>query len=158
VAPSAFHPKLYLVRRAEDLTVFSGYEELRMKVGSTEADQHARRFEALWRLGVDLSELRETGAWDDYRDWADVMRERYRRDIVDDRRAAARIRARVRATRGHSLAGRRSDPAGTTFRPTSTYTTLRDVTWNSSPLIRDGWLSRRRTWRFTPRRADSASI
>jgi HKD family nuclease len=67
MSASAFHPKLYLVTRGEDLTVFSGsanltagglqwnveqYEELRLPLASSEAGKQARRFESLWGVGI----------------------------------------------------------------------------------------------------------
>jgi HKD family nuclease len=121
---SAFHPKLDIVRREGHLTVFSGsanltsgglesnveqYERLRMSVASPQAKAHTRRFDTLWRMGVDLAELCDIGAWADYAELARRRRERVRRDAAEEASVDARMRARLRERHGESLGGRRGD-------------------------------------------------
>jgi hypothetical protein len=142
VGASAFHPKLYLVRRNDELIVFSGsanltggglqnnveqYEELRVPLGSPVAATHAQRFASLFDLGHRLSELRESGAWEAYRSFANLRRAREKSDAAEERRIAALMRdliernrdaARALApaeTAAHAMpTSRRSTPSGIT--------------------------------------------
>jgi hypothetical protein len=139
--PDSLNPKLYLVRRNDELIVFSGpgnltggglhsnveqYEELRISLDSPVAVTHGERFEALLHLSDPLSELRDSGAWDAYKNFAELRRERERtgdaeerrfaelmRDLTETAREAAQARARSQ-TATHPTPGRRrsATPSG----------------------------------------------
>ena len=70
---------------------------------------------SLWRMGIELS-APKSGVWDNYKQRAAAPRERAQRDIAEDRRAAAKMRARLRARRHGSLSGGRGDPGMTAAR------------------------------------------
>jgi hypothetical protein len=127
LSASAFHPKLYLVTCGAEVTVLSGsgnltrggletnveqYEELRLAASSDDGAAHAQRFELLWSLGIDIEEARESGAWDQYREWAAEARERREEDAREERRAAARMQVQLQHHRGETFAKSRRGATG----------------------------------------------
>lgn len=76
-----FHPKLWLVEAAGDLTILSGsgnltggglltneeqFELLRVRVGTTEAEHQLSRYESLTARALPLDEVRGTWIWDEW--------------------------------------------------------------------------------------------
>jgi HKD family nuclease len=101
---SAFHPKLYLVERPDQLTAFSAsanltgagwttnveqYEELTFDDPSPGARLQRERFEQLWSLGHDLATVRRAGEWERYRQRAHDRRTLER----EDRRRLLKLQA-----------------------------------------------------------------
>jgi HKD family nuclease len=85
VAASAFHPKLSLIERSNELVILSGsgnltgggwrtnveqFEELRFADPSSAADEQRERFERIWEHGHALGTMKMRGEWERYRDMA----------------------------------------------------------------------------------------
>jgi HKD family nuclease len=103
-AASAFHPKLYLVERPDQLMAFSAssnltgagwttnveqFEELTFDDPSPGAQRQRERFEQLWDLGHDLATVRRAGEWERYRQRAHDRRMLER----EDRRRLLKLQA-----------------------------------------------------------------
>lgn len=102
---SAFHPKLYLVSRRDELIAISGsanltgagwrtnveqFEELHIPDPSDAADDQRGRFEQIWAFGRSLEDFHRSG------DWTRYLREAADRRKLEraDRRRLIRVRAR----------------------------------------------------------------
>jgi NAD-dependent DNA ligase len=108
--PESFHPKLYLIRAGDRLTVFSGssnltsgglgenveqFEELQLSPGEHAAQM--RRFRTIWNWGIPFPDA--TIAWDHYRrHYQRLQARRERLDVSAEQLTAEVLKAHYAAS------------------------------------------------------------
>ena len=104
-AAARFHPKLYLIERQDQLVILTGsgnltsgglcenveqFEKLSLPGFDRVGTEHKQRFNEIWEMGTALTDLRESGFWDEWMShWKESESLRREIDELDEELDAA---------------------------------------------------------------------